>query len=149
MGFNPQPKHTGKRAGKRTGLKKKLDKVFSEFIRLRDSNEQGYSTCCTCGAIKKWSGTGDMHAGHYQTRGHTSTRWDEKNVNAQCKKCNTYRGGKQDLHMLYIDKKYGAGTSEMLRYKATGTTKFQDWELKEKVEYYTQKVEELKKEKGL
>ena len=48
------------------------------------------------------------------SRGKESTRYNEKNVNVQCVKCNLFDQGKQFEHSMYIDKKYGLGTSEKL-----------------------------------
>ena len=33
-------------------LTAKLDRVFSKYIRLRDTDENGYFTCPTCGKVK-------------------------------------------------------------------------------------------------
>lgn len=89
----------------KSGETKKLDRIFSKWIRLRDSDDNGYGACCTCG---KWAHyTDGMHAGHFNPRGNKLTRFDERNVNLQCCGCNTYRGGKQAEYTLFIEKKYG------------------------------------------
>jgi len=51
-----------------------------------------------------------MQAGHFQSRKHNATAWDERNINAQCVSCNEYNHGEQFLHGQYIDEKYGEGT---------------------------------------
>ena len=33
---------------------KKLDKIFSEYIRKRDADENGYVKCCTCPTVEHW-----------------------------------------------------------------------------------------------
>ena len=35
-------------------LKKKLDKVFSEYIRRRNADHLGFITCFTCGVKRHW-----------------------------------------------------------------------------------------------
>ena len=65
-------------------LIKTLDKYFSQFIRLRDTDSQGYGNCITCHKELKWSDGNETHNGHFATRNNMSTRWDERNCNIQC-----------------------------------------------------------------
>ena len=48
-------------------LQQRLDRVFSEYIRLRDANENGFCRCATCGAMWRWQ---IMQNGHYINRQH-------------------------------------------------------------------------------
>ncbi len=98
-------------------LKKELDRVFSIFIRQRDSvhNMHGMANCVTCGYFARWQ---DMDAGHYVPRQDLPTRWDEKNVHIQCKKCNGFRGGEPEKMAEYINRKYGLLTAIALRTNA-------------------------------
>jgi Bacteriophage Lambda NinG protein len=96
-------------------LKKELDRVFSIFIRERDSNEYGHGSCVTCGLNKHWR---EMDAGHYMPRQDLATRWDEHNVHLQCKKCNGFRSGEPEKMAAYIDSYYGHAESERLRVVA-------------------------------
>lgn len=120
----------------------KLDKVFSEFIRLRDANPQGVCFCVTCNRVFHWK-SGD--AGHYVQRDRLATRFDEKNVNAQCKYCNRFRSGEQYQHGINIDKKYGEGTADRLMTisKAKGTKLDLYW-IEAKLKEYRKKVKTLK-----
>lgn len=93
-----------------TSAKKKADSALSLFIRTRDS-VNGVCTCVTCGAKVPLKAT---HAGHFISRKELATRYDVRNVNAQCFACNIHRKGEQYLHSLYIDKKWGEGTSAKL-----------------------------------
>lgn len=93
--------------------KDKADKWFSEFIRLRDAGPNGRVTCITCSHTDHWR---YLQCGHYVTRGHGSTRFDEKNCNTQCRGCN-YNGGQHMKHATAIDRKHGAGTAEALEQK--------------------------------
>lgn len=128
-----------------TGLKKKLDTVFSLFIRLRDANKKGMVTCCTCGAIKFWK---EVDAGHYITRGDMATRFDPRNVAGQCKRCNM-RGGEQHKMGMFIDKKYGEGTTELLQVERHKIFKLSRPLLEDMIKKYQEKVKQLQKEKGL
>ena len=96
----------------RKSLKKKMDTLFSQYIRQKYANHEGYCICVTCGRPVNWKYECD--AGHYRPRQHNKTRFDERNVHPQCKSCNGAEGGEQHRHGVYIDKTYGEGTSEEL-----------------------------------
>lgn len=123
----------------------KLWAVFSEFIRLRDMDEEGFIVCCTCPNKIKAFGTNKVNAGHFISRKHNSTKYDEKNVHAQCVSCNKYGYGKQFEYSKFLDKKYGAGTSDELLLKSKMFSRaLNRYEIEEKTKYYKQKVKELK-----
>jgi hypothetical protein len=133
-------------ATKRQALVKKLDEFFSLFIRMRASDESGYAECFTCGVTKRWR-EGD--AGHFMGRGAMNTRWDETNVQFQCKKCNIFRNGEQYLFSVNLNKEYGEGTSDTLLRYSKQSRKYGVVELSELKESYKDKVEELRASKGL
>ena len=65
---------------KKPDLKAKLDKEFSLFIRLRDCMPNGFFRCISCGQIKPF---GQADCGHYFSRTHLATRFDENNCHAE------------------------------------------------------------------
>lgn len=67
-------------------LTKKLDVVYSKYIRLRDAMEGGSTRCISCGQIKPFD---KMDCGHFHSRTHKSTRWDEDNTHSECSHCLT------------------------------------------------------------
>ena len=67
-------------------LTKKLDVVYSKYIRLRDAMEGGSTRCISCGQIKPFD---KMDCGHFHSRTHKSTRWDEDNTHSECSFCLT------------------------------------------------------------
>ena len=84
---------------------KKLDRVFSKYIRLRDRIDGGdFAYCCTCGRPKPLK---EMDAGHFINRRHYGTRFDESNVHAQCRYCNRFNEGKLYEYGLFLKEKYG------------------------------------------
>jgi len=127
-------------------LKKKLDVLFSQYIRRRNADHLGRVKCFTCGVEKHWK---EQQAGHFQSRSHHSTRWDEVNVQVQCVKCNVYAWGEQYKFSLALDGKYGEGKAEELQYLARTTLKISRVEYEEKISYYKSLVEKLKTEKGI
>ena len=45
-------------------LKKKLDAIFSKYIRLKDADKNGYVKCYTCGVKKYWEKDGKIGRAH-------------------------------------------------------------------------------------
>lgn len=108
-------------------LKKIADREFSRAVRLRDSTD-GYGNCITC---TKLISVKEGHAGHFQSRRHSSTRFDEENVNLQCSLCNAFRAGEQYQYGMALELKYGEGTAEKLAKKAQEYHKLTFEELEE------------------
>ncbi len=125
---------------------KKLWKVFSEFIRLRDSDKFGFSKCFTCDFRGEWK---RFDAGHGIGRQHKSTKFDERNVHSQCKRCNGFEGGQQAIYKEEIEKRYGKGTWDALVLKSRQVCKRGQIEIDTMEKYYKEKVKELRIEKGL
>ena len=116
----------------RKGLIKKLDTVFSEYIRRRYAKND-IATCVTCGKKDHWK---KLQAGHFMSRKHYATRWDENNVEVQCSACNVFRYGEQYLFAKYL----GAEKADMLLAKSRETVKFPDWEIQEMIDLYKTKI---------
>tara|TARA_S200002703_G_scaffold152857_1_gene153761 strand:- start:2009 stop:2395 length:387 start_codon:yes stop_codon:yes gene_type:complete len=121
-------------------LKTKLDKIFSEYIRRRYANHDGTVSCFTCGIVKHWK---EQQAGHFQSRRSHSTRWDEKNVQVQCPRCNLFNQGEQYKFGNYLDNTYGHGTAEELEQRAKTIVKLTRVDYEEAIELYKRKLEEL------
>lgn len=119
-------------------LTKKLDEVFSKYIRQRGMDINGFNECFTCGYYLHWS---KLQCGHFQSRRHMSTRWDECNCEPQCMACNIFRQGEQFKFGKNIDLKHGEGTAELLEILSKKTIKFSPAEIKEKIEYYESKIQ--------
>ena len=129
-------------------LKKELDKLFSLYIRLREATEyEGLVQCFTSGIVRHYKE--GMQNGHFQSRKHLSTRFDEENCQVQCVKCNVYAWGEQYKFALALDSKYGEGIAEELQHLARTTLKISRIEYEEKISYYKTIVDKLKKEKGI
>tara|TARA_R110000803_G_scaffold14887_4_gene41327 strand:+ start:1306 stop:1731 length:426 start_codon:yes stop_codon:yes gene_type:complete len=130
-------KHARKKMSKkrkkptRSKLVKKLDIVFSQYVRMSNANSQGVCTCVTCGKQGYWKSDG-IQAGHFMSRRHFSTRWDESNVLPQCIKCNMYTQGEQYKYSLHL----GVATSDLLLKKSREIVKFSTDELEDMIKKY-------------
>ncbi|MEN5306807.1 recombination protein NinG [Chryseobacterium cucumeris] len=112
-----------------------LQKVFNEFIRI----SQKGSKCISC------TNNEPTDAGHYRSVGaHPELRFEEKNVNLQCRKCNGYWGGNLIEYRKGLVKKYGIEVVEWLE-GPHDPVKLSIPEIKEKIEYYRSKIREMKK----
>lgn len=125
-------------------LIKKLDQVFSEYIRLRDSDDRGFCRCVTCGKTGYWK---NMQNGHFVSRGNMNTRFNPVNCNVQCPDCNELKSGNIPRYTEYLAAKYGKGTPELLKIAGNKAISFSIYELKEKISDYRLKVKLLKKDK--
>jgi hypothetical protein len=113
----------------------KLDNIFSQYIRLRYSKNE-IATCVTCGKQDHWK---KMQNGHFISRKHYATRFDEDNCQVQCAGCNVFRYGEQYLFSKYL----GVDLSEELLMKSRKIQKFSDSELLDMIELYNEKVNNL------
>jgi len=120
----------------RSKLVKKLDTVFSQYIRLSNADKSGYCICVTCDKKFFWK---EIQAGHFISRKHYSTRWDERNVKPQCVACNVYRAGEQYKYSLYL----GNNLSKKLLEQSRELRKFTNIELEEMIADYSERVKKL------
>ena len=117
---------------KRKNLVKKLDKVFSEYIRKRTADANGFVECFTCGKRNHWK---KMQCGHFQSRKHYSTRWNEDNCQVQCVGCNMFKGGEQYKFGLKLNQQKKL-LAENLYLIAKKTKKFHNFDLQIMIEKY-------------
>ena len=126
----------------RKNLEKRLDNIFSQYIRLRNANAQGIAECYTCGKRDDYK---RLQNGHFQSRKHYGTRWDETNCQVQCVSCNVYKYGEQYKFGVRLDEDYGYGTAERLHVKAKQITKYSNNDLQGLITKYTALVKKKMK----
>lgn len=137
---------TQKRKSGYRDLEKKLDRIFSEYIRLRDANEHGYCQCVTCGKFYFWK---EIHCGHFISRSVKATRFNEINSNSQCVRCNSFRQGEHHIYREQLIDMYGKNLVESLEHEAKLGGSLDTFDLQQKIDLYRGKVKKLKEEKGL
>ena len=111
----------------------KADRVFSIWIRTRDADENGYCHCCSCGRIAHYK---EMDAGHFVNRSHMNLRYNETNVNAQCRYCNRFDEGNNLGYATFLTKKHGSKILKKLQLAKYRTKKFNKFELQEMIKFY-------------
>lgn len=138
---------SGIKVKKKTDYKKKLDEVFSQYIRLKHSNDKGYCRCISCGRIHFWK---DIQNGHYMSRRYLSTRFSENNCRPQCVACNIFNQGNAQMYRRGLIAEIGEEAVDMIEVRAkTVSAHYTDFEYQELYKYYKALVQKLKKEKGL
>ena len=124
---------------KKPDLKAKLDKVFSEYIRKRDTRN-GVFKCISCGWILPYE---QADCGHYVNRKHMSTRFDEMNCNAQCISCNRFDEGNIQGYRRGLVALYGEQQVTLLEAKKHNLRKYSDFEYEVLIKHYKEEIKKL------
>ena len=124
----------------------RLDTVFSRYIRLRDAMSSGMFRCISCGKIKPIE---QADCGHFHSRTHMSTRFDEDNCHAECRYCNRFSADHIIGYRENLIKKIGEQRFMLLDIKAHETKKWSHFELEQLAKYYRALAYKLQKEKGI
>lgn len=136
------PKKT-KKAPTVAKLKKKLWKLFSEYIR-RLYSHNWICECVTCGVKKPWK---EMQAGHYIPAWSSNyLRFVEMNVHPQCYVCNCMKHSNPIEYRIYMEQRYSAKMIDMLIQQRNEVKRFTVWELMQKIDEYEWKLAILDRE---
>ena len=121
-----------------------LWKTFSEYIRRKDADDEGYNSCVTCGRTKQWK---ELDCGHYRpnterskTLGGNELWYDERNFGPQCISCNRFKGGMQADWSVRLVNQYGYKVLEELRDLRNTLRKWTQEELDELHQKYKDKL---------
>tara|TARA_R100000541_G_C1892260_1_gene83644 strand:+ start:1116 stop:1505 length:390 start_codon:yes stop_codon:yes gene_type:complete len=123
----------------RKSIVKRLDTVFSLYIRLKDADQNGYVKCISCDKIKHYK---EVDAGHFISRRYMSTRYDVLNVFAQCRYCNRYAEGNQWLYSKALEK-IKKGLPKKLYLKSKQTKKYSGDDLESLITFYNNLLKKL------
>lgn len=120
-------------------LRKRMTKIFNEFIRYRDKD----LPCISCGIRRV------EDAGHYWSTAQcpqASMRYYEKNVNGQCSYCNRRLEGNRQGYKKGLIKKYGEKV--ILELDVKRSSKQNPWRVLEyeiMIDHYKGKLKEIKR----
>lgn len=113
--------------------------LANKYARLRDTFGTGGAACISCGV---WKSFEELDGGHFIPTTVSSTRFDERNINAQCHRCNRFLHGNQRGYFRGLEKKLGRSELDDLEAGAAGHKWTQD-ELKALKEYYAEKIKRI------
>lgn len=125
-----------------SSLRDKLDRVYSRYIRLRDSKKYGfkYFRCISCGRVLPYE-QGDC--GHYISRRNMALRFCEENTHCQCRSCNRFQDGNIIGYREGLIKKIGEKNVELLEARRYETKKWSKFELETLIDYYDREINKL------
>lgn len=115
-------------------LKNKRWKLFSEYIRRKYADRDGYAECVTCKRVKHFK---QLQAGHFVPGRTNSILFEEDNCHPQCYGCNVGKYGNTVEYYVFMLEKYGQKRIDELRRIGTYTVKFT-------IEDHEEAIEELK-----
>src|SRR5690606_19997162 len=115
----------------RSKLIKKLDKVFSKFIRERDRS------CLYCGK------TENLQCAHIVPRTYLNLRWDERNCITLCYRHHLYWAHKDPLEFVAWIRNKFPGLEEYLIKKKNECVKYDKTKIEELLEVYIDKVKNM------
>lgn len=114
-----------------------LQKVFNEFIRLRDKNKN----CISCGKPL----IGKYDAGHFFSVGaYPNLRFNEDNVHGQCVECNQHKHGNISEYSIRLPIMIGLDKFDKLLEERNKPLNLTVSEIQEKIKYYKEKIKQLK-----
>lgn len=138
-------KQSRKKKPTRWKLVKKLDAVFSQYIRLLSVDTIWNCECVTCWDIKSWK---EMQNWHFISRSNYKYRRDEKNCHVQCMRCNVFLSWNYIRYTLFMQKLLWENiVEEMINDKQL--VKITTPQLEEMIQHYTACVKELKESKWI
>lgn len=124
---------------------------FSLFIRARDADSNGYVKCISCNTTKQWRD--GIDAGHFIPRGSDSAlKYNEMNVNGQCRSCNHFKSGNIVEYRVGMIEKYGEEEVKKLEqshYYKTKNKKLNQLEINALNAYCKKELEKLESVKCL
>ncbi|MCK0201346.1 recombination protein NinG [Ornithobacterium rhinotracheale] len=119
---------------------KELQKVFNAYIRERDKDKP----CISCG---KAPHLGKRDAGHYYSVGaRADIRFNEDNVHAQCVTCNQHKHGNLIEYRKGLIQRIGEERVNALDTERKNS-KMTIYEIKQMIELYKKKRNDLRKNK--
>ena len=121
-------------------LKKKLDAIFSKYIRWYYADANGYVECYTCGITKPVK---EMQCGHFQSRRHYATRWHTDNCKPQCVKCNMFMQGNIWVYGNKLKAEIGDVKFNELIQLSNTTVKYTQQDYLDMLEYYKKELNNL------
>ena len=142
-----QEKKKAKAGLSKPALIKELDKGFSYYVRLKNSDKNGYCRCISCGKIFFWK---DIQNGHYMSRRYMSTRFAEDNCRPQCVACNIFNQGNIQMYRRALVRSIGEQRVDLIEVRARQESR--NWslfELKQMIAYYKKEVDRLLLERSL
>jgi len=112
---------------------KKLDVVFSQWLRKSYADDFGMVACFTCDKVAHYK---EMQNGHYVSRSHMAGRWEPQNCRVQCPRCNVFMHGNYTEYSARLVKELGPDELGRLNKLKQTIARFSIQDLKDKTAFY-------------
>lgn len=122
----------------RSKLVKKLDIIFSQYVRNKHANKRGMVKCFTC---DREYPVKNIQNGHFMSRKNYASRWVEDNCRPQCYGCNVMKQGMQYEFGKRLEKE----TAEKMYQLSKTTVKFSNDELEDMIKHYEKELKKVVK----
>lgn len=121
-------------------LKKKTWALFSQYIRQKYADKNGYGNCYTCGKRAMWK---NLQAGHGIGGRHNFVLFMEEVVRPQCSGCNLWGGGRYSIFAEKLIREYGAKKYAELVFQSNKPKQFKIYELEAICDIYKHKLSDI------
>lgn len=118
-------------------LKRKLDEIYSKYIRQKAADKEGFVNCY-CGVRVHWK---EADNSHYIPRGCLALRYDPRNTRPSCHRCNRFMGGNLQAYAIALQKDYGLTILAELDKEKRKITK--NFPYQERIDFYSTLLAEL------
>jgi len=122
--------------------KQALQNIVNKYCRLRDCFGEGGAACISC---KTWYPFERGDGGHFIPTTSSAIRFDERNVNFQCHRCNRFLHGNQANYYVGMVSKYGQEVVDELMSRQHETKKWSADEIKTLRSDYNEKIKRIKR----
>lgn len=125
------------------GLKGAMMKTKKRKVSVRKLKDRVWELCSQCITCGRFIRRTEAHAGHFISRSHSATLFDETNVHLQCPRCNLFCGGEPLKYRREIVRLYGEGYDLELEEKAMQEKHWTIIELEKLKEDFKKKIKKL------
>lgn len=112
-------------------LKRKLDEIYSLYVRQAAADSEGFLSCY-CGVRIHWK---ESDCSHYIPRGCLALRYDPRNTLPSCRRCNRFMGGNLQAYALVLQSRFGTSILQELERERQKITK--NFPYEEMIEKYS------------
>lgn len=131
-----------KKTRKKNSAKLAVQGLTNKYSRMRDCFGSEGTSCISC---NQWHPFERLDGGHFIPTTTSALRFDERNVNAQCHRCNRFLHGNAANYYVGMVKKYGQGIVDELMARQHESKKWSEEELKQLRKYYGDKIKRLER----
>ena len=119
-------------------LKAKLWKIFSEYVRRKYTDTEGYARCYTSGVLRHWK---DLQCGHAIGGRHNAVLFDEEICRPQSVAENVFKRGNYPVFTTKLIKENGMEWWERKLERSNQIVKFTRVDIEEMIGQYQQKLD--------